>query len=330
MELKLHAFVTNNQKTLILLAKVAVSLLFLIYLFSKLDIGQISTLSPVLFVYWLACVCVVLVFALFVSYRWKLVLSFFNRAAMVKDLYRFYLIASFFNKFLPGAIGGDVTRIYNSHKKYNLGIKNATIIVFLERMAGLAGLALLFASGLLFYFFVNRGESLLFQNEQYLIIYFLIILAVLLVFLKKLTEKKIQVGYKVLIIVILLSMLGQSAEVTVAYLYAQYFGLPVELYKFMIIMPVIYIATVIPISLGGLGVREASMTALLALFGVETSTAVLIAFLIYFTKVGVGVIGWVVYLKSGYSLPKDGGLVGQGAGEIKDLLKGLWAKNERS
>ena len=73
----------------------------------------------------------------------------------------------------------------------------------------------------------------------------------------------------------------------------------------MSIMPLVYVATVIPISLGGVGVREGVMTAGMALYGIHVADAVMVSFLLYFSKLLIGILGWVVYLRTGLNTHKQ-------------------------
>jgi len=60
-------------------------------------------------------------------------------------------------------------------------------------------------------------------------------------------------------------------------------------------MPV-YFAVVLPISLGGLWVREGTFLGLLNLYGIDTSTAIIISLLMHLIKVATGIIGYIAYL----------------------------------
>jgi len=107
------------------------------------------------------------------------------------------------------------------------------------------------------------------------------------------------INYRDLSVILLLSGLGQFGDIVISYIFSLYFGLEITILNLMSIMPLVYVATVVPISLGGVGVREGVMTAGLTLYGVDVSDAVMISFLLYFTKVIVGLIGWFLYLKMG-------------------------------
>ena len=68
-------------------------------------------------------------------------------------------------------------------------------------------------------------------------------------------------------------------------------GLSLPLRAFFAVVPMVYLATLLPISLGGLGVREGALVFLLARLGVPTSSAVTLSFLIYLNQVFLGMLG---------------------------------------
>ena len=63
---------------------------------------------------------------------------------------------------------------------------------------------------------------------------------------------------------------------------------------FFAAVPIVYLATLLPISLGGLGVREASFAFLLAQFNVSASDTITLSFLVYLNQVFIGILGWFV------------------------------------
>jgi len=71
----------------------------------------------------------------------------------------------------------------------------------------------------------------------------------------------------------------------------QVMGHAVPITALLFVMPLVHVATVLPISLGGLGVREGVLTGLLMLLAVPQGDAVLAAFLLYLAKVMVGLTG---------------------------------------
>ena len=127
--------------------KVAVSVGLLALLFSRVDVGRLWSVARQASPAWLA-IALLLYFGMVLAsaVRWGLLL----RAQHVRLSYGFltqsFLVATFFNNFLPSNIGGDVVRITDTAKA--AGSKTlATTVVLIDRGIGLLGLALMAATG---------------------------------------------------------------------------------------------------------------------------------------------------------------------------------------
>jgi uncharacterized membrane protein YbhN (UPF0104 family) len=127
--------------------KAAVSIGLLALLLSRVDVGRLWTVARQASPAWLAA-ALLLYFAMVLAsaVRWGVLL----RAQHVRLSYSFltqsFLVATFFNNFLPSNIGGDVVRITDTAKA--AGSKTlATTVVLIDRGIGLLGLALMAATG---------------------------------------------------------------------------------------------------------------------------------------------------------------------------------------
>lgn len=83
-----------------------------------------------------------------VSLRWKIMLGAQGAETSFSRLFNYYIMAAFFNTFLPSTIGGDTLRAIESKKETG----NTTIsvmVVIVERLTGLMALVLIAACGLL-------------------------------------------------------------------------------------------------------------------------------------------------------------------------------------
>ena len=80
----------------------------------------------------------------------------------------------------------------------------------------------------------------------------------------------------------LLSLVSQLLVIVTYYFIGQSLHVNLELSEYILIVPVVAIFTSLPISVGGMGVREGIMVFLLGTMGVVTSNAVSIS-LIYLT-----------------------------------------------
>jgi uncharacterized membrane protein YbhN (UPF0104 family) len=138
----------SRARSLVISAvKAVVSLGLLYLLFSRVDVSRLWGVARHASPRWLGAALLLYGLTILVStWRWGMLL----RAQHVPLTFRFltqsFLIATFFNNFLPSNIGGDVIRINDTARV--TGSKTlATTVVLIDRGIGLLGLALMAASG---------------------------------------------------------------------------------------------------------------------------------------------------------------------------------------
>lgn len=282
-----------------LIAKTIVSTFLIILLLKKIDIVSIKNLGWAFIIPFLIAIIIALFSIFLMSVRWGLLCrEFLNISPKSAILYRYYLIGSFFNIFLPGAIGGDVMRTRMLIQKYKVSIKSASIITIAERVLGLYGLFILLCLGMLF---KTYPEKVLFLSKISSVWIYLMVILVFLVFpIAKLilSKRNINIGYKFMISTIIVLLIAQFGDIVIASIFIHYMNIELPFTAVMFIMPLVYLATILPISLGGLGVREGTFAGLMLLYGVPTSTSVIISFSMYLVKVMIGLIGSINYLKA--------------------------------
>ena len=127
--------------------KVAVSVVLLAVLFSKIDGARLWATVKRASLPWLAAgLGVYFVNVLACIWRWRLLLGAQEVDVPARTLLGSFLVALFFNNFLPSNIGGDVIRIRDTARP--AGSKTlATIVVLADRAIGLMGLVLVAAFG---------------------------------------------------------------------------------------------------------------------------------------------------------------------------------------
>jgi hypothetical protein len=79
------------------------------------------------------------------SFRWWLMMRAQNMAVPLRASMRLTFIGAFFNTFMPGAIGGDVVRMYGATVSIPERKAAAILTVIADRVAGFFGLAILAA-----------------------------------------------------------------------------------------------------------------------------------------------------------------------------------------
>lgn len=137
---------TSSLRRVVLLAcKVGVSVLLLSLLFSRIDSGKLWENARRASVPWLfAAFAIYVINVLASTWRWHLLLRAQEIRVKARSLLGSFLVALFFNNFLPSNIGGDVVRIRDTAR--HAGSKTlAATVVLVDRTMGLMGLVLVAA-----------------------------------------------------------------------------------------------------------------------------------------------------------------------------------------
>ena len=136
-----------RRQAVVWIAKIAVSVGLLAILFSRVDVAalwaQVRLASPA----WLAVSLGIYFAALAISaWRWGVLLEAAGVVLQLRRLVAAFLVATFFNNFLPSNIGGDVVRVADTARP--AGSKTvAALIVLADRGIGLLGLLAVAALG---------------------------------------------------------------------------------------------------------------------------------------------------------------------------------------
>jgi glycosyltransferase 2 family protein len=133
------------RRALVLAAKIIVSVGLLALLLSRSDVPRLWSYVRTASVAWLVVALgMYLLMVLVSAWRWGLLLAAQRVAVPGRTLTASFLVATFFNNFLPSNIGGDVIRIADTAAA--AGSKTlATTVVLIDRGIGLLGLILLAA-----------------------------------------------------------------------------------------------------------------------------------------------------------------------------------------
>lgn len=127
--------------------KAIVSIALLAILFTRVDFDRLWSVARDASVGWLAAgLALYLLMVLVSAWRWGLLLRAQHIHLGATQLTSSFLVATFFNNFLPSNIGGDVVRVADTAGP--AGSKTlATTIVLIDRGIGLLGLVFIAALG---------------------------------------------------------------------------------------------------------------------------------------------------------------------------------------
>ncbi|MDF1750404.1 MAG: lysylphosphatidylglycerol synthase transmembrane domain-containing protein [Alphaproteobacteria bacterium] len=295
--------------------KIAVTLALFWLIASKLDLSDITarlrSADPVGL-----CAATALIFVQLVlnSERWRRLLQMDHVTLPYRLSFRFYLEAMFFNQALPGAVGGDVMRVYRV-KRFCASVGQAVTSVLLDRITGLIGLCVLIAIGLPMLIQRTGDQSILTGFLLIGLAGLIGIGAVILIarqseqgwggrireFIVRLSRLFVRLISHPRDAVRILSLaLGTHLTIVLtAYISAQALGLPFSYGDCLIIVPTSILIATLPISLGGWGVREGAMAAGFALIGGDAGGAVALSIVMGLEILTVGLIGGIVWFLSG-------------------------------
>jgi glycosyltransferase 2 family protein len=132
-------------KAALVALKIAVSTVLLAILFRRTDTRSVFAQFRQMNVGWTIAALSMYGLMLFVSaWRWRLLLRVQTVEVGFGTLTRSFLVATFFNNFLPSNIGGDVVRVADT-APFARSTTLATTVVLLDRLLGLVALLALAA-----------------------------------------------------------------------------------------------------------------------------------------------------------------------------------------
>ena len=135
------------RRYVLLAIKLSVSIILLVVLFSRIDVAQLWETARLASVPWLLTAIGVFAASTIVAvWRWNLLLKTQRIPITFRSLTGTYLIATYFSNFLPSNIGGDVIRIRDTARHTNSKTL-ATTVVLMDRILGLIALVFVAALG---------------------------------------------------------------------------------------------------------------------------------------------------------------------------------------
>jgi hypothetical protein len=249
--------------------------------------------------------------------RWKMLLEAVGIFIPAKRILTSFSGGIFFNLFLPSAIGGDFVRtldLVNHTKK----AKDIVATVFLDRLSGYVGLVILALLAFVYGFKFIRDPAIIIPIISVTVILVLILLVLFNSFiysrvnnfLKSPRSGKIREGItslhkelylfkgrkKLILNNLFLSLLVQSLAPLSFYFVALSLGVKINILYFFIFIPVIGAITMLPISIGGLGLRDASTVFFFAKVGVIKDVAFSMSILSFSFILVYGILAGIFYI----------------------------------
>lgn len=301
------------KKALLLLLKFSVSgtLLFLVLRRAGFQnvVRAIKGINPALFV---AAAGFYLAGSFVSSLRWRL---FVDSGLKLRKFFSLYMLGCFFSMFLPGLVGGDAFKGYYLYRETGK-MAEAMASIFMERYLGFVALlvmaALAYPVGLPYLktaaLTVPAGHPVHLELAWYLPALFMAFLVFSLVFFRFRLGSRIRLmadfygyfglyGRRRIFKGVLLSFGVQALAVGSVYTLSRGLGMDASLPLFFIFVPLIVTFSAIPLSISGIGIREASFVLLFGSVGVPPRTAIALSFAWFLSVAAGSLAGLYEYLK---------------------------------
>ncbi len=299
-----------------LILRISITAALLIFLFLKTDFKSVlKSLESANLLYLLGAFAFYVFLNFLIILRWHLLLSGLSIKLPFSRTTVSYLESLFINLIFPSTIGGDTARtidIARHSKKHSSGVL-ATVI--LDRVGGFCGLITVLGVSLFFGYRVLNDPNVLIASLIFLgLILFLGAIAFSGTFFnmvfkripfKNLKDYLYQLhqatsSYKkcpqVLLMVWLLSIVIQGGLSLIYYWVALSIGVHLPLVYFFIFVPVVTVISVIPVSVGGLGIRDGACITLFARAGMLQEQAFAVSLSNFVFLFTLGVFGGLVYV----------------------------------
>jgi len=230
---------------------------------------------------------------------WVLLCHATGRIAYGRVLPSYYL-GVFFNNILPSSMGGDVVRTFH------LGLRGVNLQALLGSAVADRGIGLfvsLLTGSICIFFSPDIGIG---RHDEFLMLGILVVFAVgtwllftpfSIAYIERLGTKyqstrirrfvletvrtchKYRSARVSLIAALVLTAIMQFAVILAYYIIGAGIGITLSVVTYFAVIPIVFLAASIPISIGGIGVREGALVGLLIKAGADTQHAIALSLL---------------------------------------------------
>ena len=293
--------------------KILVSAALLYLALRKANFSDLASRIDLASAAWLALALALTFFQIFIGVlRWRIVSAECGAPLPIRQAMRYNVIGTFFNQTLPSSIGGDAVRLWLVARS-GAGWRAATYSIFVDRAIGLIALAVIIVASLpwsaaLIADAYGRSALALLDfaalagGAGFLVLGMLpwpwlktwwathhihacAVIANRVIFSKR-NEPQIAI----------LSLLVHVLAVVIAWCVVQSIAAPVGFGQTFLLIPPVMLITMLPISIAGWGVREATMALAFGYAGLVTNEGINVSLLfgaVYFVAGAIGGLVWI-------------------------------------
>lgn len=315
----------NNKLKLL---KVALSLLLIGYLLKKINVIEvIETAKSISFGILFLCTVIYFISVCLNAIKWKVLLIDFPINKLLNICFR----AQFYSIVLPGQLFGEVSKIA-ALTKQNISLERAATSVVMDKLTGLIGMIVIGTIG------INFASI---SVPVYIVIFLLVSVALFLILLFTLQISFIQKGInkflvylgvksrkiykitikfseiiniwvdygkkrKIIIVSIGIGAINQLVAGLQCYIMTNYFVCNITFWDVCWCMAALSIILLLPISFGGIGLREVSLVSIFALFLIPSEQSIIISFVLFLSQAVGGFFGGMLVFIDTLKIKKGG------------------------
>lgn len=229
---------------------------------------------------------------LLATLRWRLILIALGETIPFWSATAIVNIGLFFNQVLPSNLGGDAMRIWRLHRR-GARLQHAVGSVMLDRVIALVALSLMVLATLplaadfigdvailtvfwLFIALVPAAVAVLLWLDRVLVLFVRILPRRAFDALQELSRdaRAVLLNRRYCAAILGCALGNQILLVFIMMSLAHGLGIPAKFSEFVVLIPPVILATVIPLSFAGWGVREGVMVAMLGATGIVASDSI--------------------------------------------------------
>jgi len=265
------------------------------------------------------------------AYRWRAILAARGLYFKTRRLFVYYLIGGFFTSFVPGGgVSGDVARLIYVDREARDKASVLSTLVY-ERLVGVFTLLLIGLAATLMTRTRAQTEPKIYVSEAILGLAFIATTAFMSAYVssrlaqlirslgrRTRTVRVAEAAARTLESISELrrdwSLLLRTSVISVVirvvwslgcYVVAWAMGLPIGLLTLFAFISLIDLVRLMPISVGGLGVREAAVIALFASLGITRDQALTFSILAFAPTYLTAIVGGILYISRARFKPED-------------------------
>lgn len=300
--------------------RICISFLLICFLLSKINLKDLTIVFynvnlKIIFI----SLLINFIFIILSAYKWNSLLKKVPLISLIKSIFQ----SKFFSMVLPGQLFGEASKIYTLRNE-NVDSENCTTSILIDKLTSLIALLLLSFVGILF------SENKIVNNIK--IVYFIcLIIFIIMLFtpkisildklIKKVLYHLINNNSKIIkkignfiknmynawtfcvsnnkntIYTILMGIICQLLCVAEQFIIINYLNIDISFVDIMWIFPTVSILLLIPITVGGIGLRELSYATIFSYFGVSNELTLVFTTILFIVNIIIAIVGGILVLE---------------------------------